>query len=143
MAGTVERFPTPEPGSVPTFRSFAEEYIQNHVVTLKTARTTRRIIDRLVRYFGDHLLTEIEPVHIERYLAWRSGTPSPKTGRTLPPSSLAKELGTLKALLGRAVLWGRIESDPAERVKRPIWLRPTAAAVRDPRRIRPHPGSSV
>lgn len=96
-----------------TFEAFSERYLgysQTNKAESTYVRDRYTIQLHLMPVFGHLLLTEIQPEQIEAYKSQRLGK--------CKPSTVNKELSTLKAMLRTAVDWGTLKHNPAATVKK-------------------------
>ena len=123
--------PPPEREPAPTFHQYAEEWWteREHEWAPNTQADYRaRLEQHLLPFFGEHLLTDITPRLVDRYMAhkltaWRADTerrdalraagkrPGPKGA--IGPTYINATLKTLGAVLARAMRHGEIPSNPA------------------------------
>ncbi|MDI6821919.1 MAG: site-specific integrase [Actinomycetota bacterium] len=100
-----------------TFKAFAEKWLRDYAEHRVRESTYRRYSDiirlHLNPHFGEFNLTEINPRLIEEYLSAKG-----KWTR-LKPASILKHFRLLKSLLKRAVIWGYLAQNPADRVDAP------------------------
>ena len=98
---------------IPTFYEFCFEYIKWHSFEYPASnkRTSQIIESYLIPEFGNYQLDEISIEQCELYKRERSSHVS--TG------SVIKEITTLKAILNKAVEWGRIPKSPIQYLKKP------------------------
>lgn len=107
-----------------TFRDFARTYIRDHAELHKRDKGGRdqQILVNLNRAFGPVILHEITAHRIESWKRDRLGatwTAHGQKGRPKPvkPATVNRELALLKAILNKAVEWGKLLESPARRVK--------------------------
>ncbi|GKS59850.1 integrase [Nitrospira sp.] len=101
------------PERVPTFRAWAKAYLELETVRrLRSYRDRQQIANRLVDHFGDRVLTEITPQHVEAYRKGRLAD-----GRTV--ATVNYDHAVLKHMLGIADRRGIIQSNPAKKVSMP------------------------
>jgi integrase len=101
--------------SVETLAEFLAEWL-THVSRNRRQRTRdayRITVERhLVPALGRLKLAEIRPLHIERFI-------TAQHDRGLAPATVAKHFWTLHKALDRAVAWGKLARNPADRVEKP------------------------
>ncbi len=99
-----------------SFAELCEKYLESYSKVNKAPRSQKRdaqIIKALSGHFTGVVAT-IEYATVERYKAWR-------LGQGVRPTTINKELATLKHIFGQAILWGYLRENPAAKAKR---LRP-------------------
>ena len=110
------------PPSAETFAAVSARFLKHQRARL-TPRSYERengIMEAHLRpFFGTVRLAEVRRTDVQRYITHRSGEVS--------PASIVKELNILKHLLGLAVEWELIPTNPAHGIKPP---RVSAARVR-------------
>lgn len=96
----------------PRFEAFAKEYLEWCRTNKKPTTCTRNalIINHLIVFFGSKKLDEVSSWLIEKYKKERK-----EAG--LYPGSVNLELSLLKALLRKAMLWGKLAADPTRDVQ--------------------------
>lgn len=67
-------------------------------------------------FIGDHLLTDITPRHIERWKDWRSQQKGRRESY-LSPTTINRDLNTIRAMFNLAVMWRMMEESPLRFVK--------------------------
>lgn len=75
-------------------------------------------LENLKTFFKGETLASIGPEKVERYKAERKVETSKNSGNTISPATVNRELALLKTLFSKAVEWGRVEKNPAARVKK-------------------------
>ena len=102
-----------------TFEKFADEFVSLYArPNKKSWRGDENILEDLKGRFKGKTLRGIDPALIERFKAERMIESSKNNGHTISPSTVNRALALLKTLFGKAVEWGRIETNPAARVKK-------------------------
>jgi integrase len=102
-----------------TFSAFADEYIELYAKPNKKSwRGDENILEGLKDYFKGDSLKSITAEKIQRFVAERRVEKSKNNGHTISPSTVNRALALLKTLFAKAVEWGRIETNPAARVKK-------------------------
>ena len=112
----------PASAEVP-FSTFADEFLTLYCKPNKRSwRQDELSLENLKPFFKGETLASIGPAMIERYKAERKVEASKNSGkrkaRTISPATVNRELALLKTLFSKAVEWGRIEKNPAARVKK-------------------------
>ncbi|MBE3110245.1 MAG: site-specific integrase [Acidobacteria bacterium] len=103
------------------FEAFADIFLETHSKQSKRSwKSDERSLENLKRAFKGETLASIGPEKVERYRAARKVEASKisKLGKPISPASCNRELACLKTLFSKAVEWGRIEVNPAARVKK-------------------------
>lgn len=80
------------------------------------AAYSRNINSAIIPQLGQMKLSEIKPIHIQRYVQWLIGTPK-GNGERQAASSIIRKLNILQSIMRQAVKLGIIQSSPAERKK--------------------------
>jgi len=96
----------------PRFETFAAEYL-DWVKANRKPLTVERVagtLTRLKRSFGQKKLSELTPWHLEQFKKVRK-----EEGRA--PGTINLDLTVLKALLQKALEWGRLAEHPGKTVK--------------------------
>lgn len=109
----------PEVEDVP-FEKFADEFLELYSKQNKKSWKTDKItLETLKRFFKGDSLAAITPEQVERYRAARRVEPvkNSKLERPISSATANRELALLKTLFSKAVEWGRLEANPAARVK--------------------------
>ncbi len=96
-----------------TFRQFAEEWLKTKgSLKPSTFGSYESIINNHFNpAFGDKMLTEIDTLRLQQYVADRESKVKPKT--------VSNEIVPMKLMFEDAVTWGYLKSNPAKKVKRP------------------------
>lgn len=71
----------------------------------------------VLKFFGDVKLNKITPEDVERYKAERSAEKGTRTGRSLRPATVNRELACLKACFNLAIKADLVPRNPVSRVK--------------------------
>jgi integrase len=105
------------------FEDFAREYIELHAKQNKRSwQRDECSLVHLTDYFKGRTLASITPRDIESYKAKRKAegyTPGRgKKIREVKPATVNLELACLKTLFSKAVEWGKVESNPAAKIKK-------------------------
>jgi integrase len=104
-----------------TFAAFAEEYLKVWAPTRRPTTVnseTVRVRNVLIPNLGKRSLSAITPHSLEVYLAnRRNGLVGGKKPKPLSQASVNRELCRIKHMFGKAVEWGYLEKNPAERIK--------------------------
>jgi integrase len=101
------------------FEKFADDYVTLYAKPNKRSwRQDELILPSLKKHFRGETLRSITPEKIQRFVAERKIEKSKNNGNTISPSTVNRALALLKTILGKAVEWGRIEMNPAARVKK-------------------------
>lgn len=115
------------------------DYARRHLEIKKKvskASTVRRIeiaLRRLVGFYGDPRLSEIEPHDVTNFIVWRLAQPGTR-GKRVQPATVRKELGALANLYDRAVREQQATKNPVLSVPREDWPR---AEYREPTYLEP------
>ncbi len=97
----------PDPVSL---ADFAQEYLEHKIrLGYRSVDRDRDSLGHLLPYFRGTSLHEIRREKIERYIDHR-------LGEGAKPGTVQREITFLKALLNRALRWGRIEKNPADKL---------------------------
>lgn len=94
------------------FVDFAEQYLELYCKHNHKPGSTKKDINAagiLKRYFADKYLDEITTFQVERFKA--------EFIKTVKPATVNRRLAFLKAMLNRAIEWGKIKENPASKVK--------------------------
>jgi len=98
-----------------TVSQFLDEWL-SHVSREKRQRTRdayKTTVEKHLRpALGRIRLADLRPIHIERFI-------TAQHDRGLAPATVAKHYWTLHKALDRAVMWGKLATNPADRVERP------------------------
>src|SRR5688572_27690097 len=107
-----------------TFRKFAETFQKDHSdLHKRSAERDRYIVNILNRWFGPMLLHEITAHRIEQFKRerltgkWR-GHGTKGAAKPIRPATVNRELDGLRAILNKAVEWGKLIESPARNVRR-------------------------
>lgn len=102
-----------------TFSAFAIDFVNLYArPNKKSWRQDELTLEGLKPYFRNETLRSITTEKIQRFVAERRVEKSRNNGHTISPSTVNRALALLKTLFGKAVEWGRIETNPATRVKK-------------------------
>ncbi len=97
----------PDPVSL---ADFAQEYLEHKIrLGYRSVDRDRDSLGHLLPYFRGTSLHEIRREKIERYIDHR-------LGEGAKPGTVQREITFVKALLNRALRWGRIEKNPADKL---------------------------
>jgi len=92
------------------FKDFAKEFLATHSkANKKSWKSDEYNIKNLNETFGGKYLYAISTNDIEKYVASRVQKVSPATTN--------RELATIKTMFNKAIVWGKIEQNPAKTVK--------------------------
>lgn len=92
------------------FEDFAKDFLSNYSKPNKRSWwRDEGIVKILSKLYGGKYLHEIDIESIEEYKASRA--------KVVKPATVNKELACLKCMLNRAVDWGKLDANPASRVK--------------------------
>jgi len=95
----------------PTLREFAKDYMAWSKQNKKSWDSDEyRLRYHLLPFFGDYPLNEITPWIIEKYRSKRNQTKAKK-------ATINREIGTLKAVFNKAILWGKTRENPVRKIK--------------------------
>lgn len=113
-------FKKPDVEDVP-FEKFADDFLELYSKQNKRSwKSDELSLENLKRSFRGETLASITPEKVERYRAARKveASKNSRLGTPISPSTANRELACLKTLFSKAVEWGRIEMNPAARVKK-------------------------
>ena len=113
-------FKKPAAEDVP-FEKFADTFLETYSKQSKRSwKSDERLLENLKRAFKGETLASIGPEKVECYRAARKveASKNSKLGAPISASTANRELACLKTLFSKAVEWGRIEVNPAARVKK-------------------------
>ncbi|MDE2010364.1 MAG: site-specific integrase [Candidatus Omnitrophica bacterium] len=106
------------------FEDFAKEFLNVHSkVNKKSWQSDEYNLNSLGKYFAGKYLSDIKVRDIENYKVERLKThigtikTKNKTPRTIVPTTVNRELATLKTMFNKAVIWGRLRDNPAKIVQ--------------------------
>ena len=106
------------------FKDFAVEYRKWAEVNNKSYKKSKAwIIERLVGYFEEKLLSEITSWHVEKYKAMRKEEilkrQNEKTSdiKQVSMATLNRELACLQHMFSKGIEWGKVDSNPVSKVK--------------------------
>ena len=93
------------------FHEFAKEFLEWARVNHKTSSRSRELSNmrKLEKVFHNKNIHEITAWEIEKWKLKRKGE--------VKPSTVNRELATLKSMLNKAVEWGKLKESPTRRVK--------------------------
>ncbi len=92
------------------FEDFALEYFNIHSkVNKKSWKSDYYYLEKLKTFFGGRYLYTITIQDIECFKVERS--------KDVGPASVNRELGALKTMFSKAVIWGKLHNNPAQKVK--------------------------
>lgn len=95
------------------FKDFAQVYLRDYAMVKKRAwQSTDKVYlnANLLPYFGDHELTEITPLLVERFIAKRV-----KDG--VMKSTINRDLSCLKKMFNKAIDWNYLNENPLTKIK--------------------------
>ena len=101
----------PETETRPTVAEFAKRYFEHVRDEKRSYKRDAGVLKTLVAFMGDKHLDQLAPFDFQRYKAERL------QGKTVSKATINRELAICKTMLARAVDWGELEYNPAERVK--------------------------
>ncbi len=111
------------PSSRMTLAQYLEEWKEDYVphnVRESTAAEYRRMIDRnIVPHLGRHLVQDLRPLHIQKYVSRMLKSGRVRGDGGLSPTTVRNHLRVLSEALEHAVDMSVIKSNPASRVKSP------------------------
>jgi integrase len=93
------------------FEEFAAEYMELYASQKRSWVRDRSAIKHFNEFFKGKLLSMITPEIIERYKAARKDAGA-------NPTTVNRELATLKTIFNIAILWGKIDFSPAKQIRR-------------------------
>jgi integrase len=96
----------------PRFDTFAEEYLEWVKANKKplTIQRVETVLVHLKAFFGQRKLSDVTSWHLEQYKKTRKEA-------EMSPATVNLELGILKALLQKALQWGKLVDLPGKDVK--------------------------
>jgi integrase len=101
------------------FETFADEFLKTYCKPNKRSwAQDERTLKALKTFFKGKTLASIDQRSIDRFKAERSVETSKTSGETVSPATVNRALALLKTLFAKAVEWGRLETNPAARVKK-------------------------
>jgi len=95
------------------FKDFADMYLRNYSMVKKRAwKSTDRIYlnANLIPYFGEHEITKITPLLVERFITKRVNDGVKK-------STINRDLSCLKKMFNKAIDWNYLSENPLKKVK--------------------------
>jgi len=99
------------------FKSFAELYIEGHARKKRSwVSTDRHYLKRLVSFFGDKYLHEIDSLLVKRYQTARRSEKTYK-GSQVSVAYVNREMACLKCMFHWAIEWGYAHENPVKKVK--------------------------
>ena len=105
----------------PTFKVGMQDFLKwskgEHKAHPRTASRYAVSSKPLLKFFGDVKLDKITPDDVERYKAERSSEKGTRTGRSLRPATVNRELACLKACFNFALKADLVPRNPVSRVK--------------------------
>jgi len=102
-----------------TFADFADQFLTLYCKPNKRSwQQDEFVLENLKAFFKGETLASIGPELVERYKAERKVELSKNSGKTISPATTNRSIALLKTLFSKAVEWGRIETNPASRVKK-------------------------
>jgi integrase len=114
-----ERHIKKNPEAKTTFKALAQWYLELPEVKAKRSydRDQRSLL-KLLPFFGERLLKNINPAKVEAYKQTRLNEPSGRTPQHLTaPATVNRELACLKTIFSKAVKNGKAERNPNQGVK--------------------------
>jgi integrase len=114
-----ERHIKKNPEAKTTFKALAQWYLELPEVKAKRSydRDQRSLL-KLLPFFGERLLKNINPAKVEAYKQTRLNEPSGRTPKHLTaPATVNRELACLKTIFSKAVKNGKAERNPTQGVK--------------------------
>jgi integrase len=112
-------FKRPGQGEHVLFDKFADDFLETYCKQNKRSWARDELsLNSLKAFFRGKCLQDIGAEDVERYKAKRKAEISEATGRQIAPATVNRETTCLKTLFNKAVEWGRIETNPAQRVKK-------------------------
>ncbi len=101
------------------FADFADEFLELYCKPNKRSwQQDKLTLEGLKAFFKGKTLQSIGPALVERYKAERKVELSKSSGNTVSPATVNRALALMKTLFSKAVEWGRLETNPAARVKK-------------------------
>ena len=105
------RFDIARTEKAPLFKDFENKYVAWSKGNKKSWETDEyRLNYHLTPFFGEYSLTDITPWIVEKYRSKRAENKPAK-------ATVNRELGILKALFNKAILWGKAKENPVRKVK--------------------------
>jgi integrase len=118
IRGSIDRGEYVDAGSSPGFSDFAATFMERHGNHKASYRDGASWINRLKEHFGNRKLSAITAGHIEEYRLARKAEPDARDNKSsLSLSTIDREVSVLRAMLGKAVKWGMLAKNPADRVE--------------------------
>jgi integrase len=106
------------------FRDFAVQYRKWAEANNRSYKKSKEwIIERLVGYFGEKLLSDITSWHVEKYKSKRKeeilkrNIEKVAKAKQISLATANRELACLQHMFGRAIEWGKTEKNPVAKVK--------------------------
>lgn len=107
---------------VPTFENAVEDFLKwskiEHALQVATYKRYYFSCQTLKKYFGTVKANRIETKNIEKFIVWRSGQTSKKTGEFITRETINHELLTVKMIFNRLIESKFLRDNPALKVKR-------------------------
>ncbi len=101
-----------------TFEDFAQEYLDIYSKHHKKSWITDEFrLKDLGEFFKGKFLYEITAKDIERFKIERLKQTIGETDKTISPSTVNRELGTLRGMFNKAVSWGKLQTSPMKSVQ--------------------------
>jgi len=102
------------------FEDFFETFLKlnNKATAIRWREAYRTISKPILKYFGNKYLHEITSLLIHEYIAERSRQHTPQK-KVINSSTVKREITCLGAILSKAVLWGKLQSNPMKLVEKP------------------------
>ncbi len=109
---------SPKRSSPYTLSGLIEQYLAHSKANNSEAVYVRdcHTLNDFGAFIGDHLLTDITPRHIERWKDWRSQQKGRRETH-LSPTTINRDLNTIRAMFNLAVMWRMMEESPLRFVK--------------------------
>jgi len=100
------------------FEDFAQEYLNIYSKHHKKSWVTDEFrIKYLSEFFKGKFLYEIDAKDIERFKMERLKSNVGETEKTISPSTVNRELGTLRGMFNKAVAWGKLQASPMKAIQ--------------------------
>jgi integrase len=118
-ARTEGRYIKKSPDTITLFKDLSAWYLELPEVKAKRSYDRDvRSINKMLPFFGERLLKDLNPALVEAYKQKRLSEPSGRTPQYLTkPASVNRELACLKTVFSKAVKNGKAERNPVQGVK--------------------------